>query len=120
MAFESLSDKLTQVFKKLRGKGKLTEADIKAAMREVRIALLDADVNYKVAKEFIASVTEKAMGQEVMESLTPAQQVVKVVNEELTALMGGEAARVHIKSKPPTVIMMCGLQGSGKTTHSAK
>lgn len=120
MAFESLSDKLTQVFKKLRGKGKLTEADIKAAMREVRMALLDADVNYKVAKEFIASVTEKAMGQEVMESLTPAQQVIKIVNEELTALMGGEAARVHIKSKPPTVIMMCGLQGSGKTTHSAK
>ena len=120
MAFESLSDKLTQVFKKLRGKGKLTEADIKAAMREVRMALLDADVNYKVAKEFIASVTEKAMGQEVMESLTPAQQVIKIVNEELTALMGGEAARVHIKSKPPTVIMMCGLKGSGKTTHSAK
>ncbi len=120
MAFESLSDKLTQVFKKLRGKGKLTEADIKAAMREVRMALLDADVNYKVAKEFIASVTEKAMGQEVMESLTPAQQVIKIVNEELTALMGGETARVHIKSKPPTVIMMCGLQGSGKTTHSAK
>ena len=120
MAFESLSDKLTQVFKKLRGKGKLTEADIKAAMREVRMALLDADVNYKVAKEFIASVTEKAMGQEVMESLTPAQQVIKIVNEELVALMGGEAARVHIKSKPPTVIMMCGLQGSGKTTHSAK
>ena len=120
MAFESLSDKLTQVFKKLRGKGKLTEADIKAAMREVRMALLDADVNYKVAKEFIASVTEKAMGQEVIESLTPAQQVIKIVNEELTALMGGETARVHIKSKPPTVIMMCGLQGSGKTTHSAK
>lgn len=120
MAFESLSDKLTQVFKKLRGKGKLTEADIKTAMREVRIALLEADVNYKVAKEFIADVTEKAMGQEVMESLTPAQQVIKIVNDELTALMGGEAVRVHIKSKPPTVIMMCGLQGSGKTTHSAK
>ena len=121
MAFESLSDRLAGVFKRLRGKGKLTEADIKAAMREVRTALLEADVNYKVAKEFIAGVTERAMGQEVMESLTPAQQVVKIVNEELTALMGGgEAARVRIKSKPPTVLMLCGLQGNGKTTHAAK
>lgn len=121
MAFESLSDRLAGVFKRLRGKGKLTEADIKAAMREVRTALLEADVNYKVAKEFIAGVTERAMGQEVMESLTPAQQVVKIVSEELTALMGGsEAARIHIKSKPPTVIMLCGLQGNGKTTHAAK
>lgn len=121
MAFDSLSDRLAGVFKRLRGKGKLTEADIKAAMREVRTALLEADVNYKVAKEFIAGVTERAMGQEVMESLTPAQQVVKIVNEELTALMGGEtAAYVHIKSKPPTVIMLCGLQGNGKTTHAAK
>ena len=121
MAFESLSDRLAGVFKKLRGKGKLTEADVKAAMREVRMALLEADVNFKVAKEFCAQVTERALGQEVMESLTPAQQVVKIVNEELTALMGGqEAARIRIKSKPPTVIMMCGLQGNGKTTHAAK
>ena len=100
MAFESLSEKLNQVFKKLRGKGKLSESDIKAAMREVRMALLEADVNYKVAKDFIAAVTEKAMGQEVMESLTPAQQVIKIVHEELCSLMGGEAERVRIKSKP--------------------
>ena len=121
MAFESLTERLNGVFKKLRGKGKLNEADIKAAMREVRMALLEADVNYKVAKDFCAQVSERAMGQEVMESLTPAQQVVKIVNEELTELMGGqEAARIHIKSKPPTVIMMCGLQGNGKTTHAAK
>ncbi len=121
MAFESLSGKLSAVFKKLRGKGKLSEQDIKDAMREVRMALLEADVNYKVAKDFIAGVTERALGQEVMESLTPAQQVIKIVNDELTALMGGEEpARIHIKSKPPTIIMMCGLQGAGKTTHSAK
>ncbi|WP_395150007.1 signal recognition particle protein [uncultured Allofournierella sp.] len=121
MAFESLSERLSGVFKRLRGKGKLTEADIKAAMREVRTALLEADVNYKVAKDFIAGVTERAMGQEVMDSLTPAQQVVKIVSEELTQLMGGEeAARIRIKSKPPTVLMMCGLQGNGKTTHAAK
>ena len=121
MAFESLSERLSGVFKRLRGKGKLTEADIKAAMREVRTALLEADVNYKVAKDFIAGVTERAMGQEVMGSLTPAQQVVKIVSEELTQLMGGEeAARIRIKSKPPTVLMMCGLQGNGKTTHAAK
>ncbi len=120
MAFESLSDRLSQVFKKLRGKGKLSEADIKTAMREVRMALLEADVNYKVAKDFIASVTERAVGQEVMDSLTPAQQVVKIVNEELTALMGEQNEYIHLKSTPPTVIMMCGLQGSGKTTHTAK
>ena len=121
MAFESLSERLSGVFKRLRGKGKLTEADIKAAMREVRTALLEADVNYKVAKDFIAGVTERAMGQEVMDGLTPAQQVVKIVSEELTQLMGGEeAARIRIKSKPPTVLMMCGLQGNGKTTHAAK
>ncbi len=119
MAFESLSERLT--FKKLRGKGKLNEQDIREAMREVRVALLEADVNYKVAKEFIADVTERAIGQEVMDSLTPAQQVVKIVNDELTALMGGdEAARIRIKAKPPTVIMLCGLQGAGKTTHAAK
>ncbi|MEG1477650.1 MAG: signal recognition particle protein, partial [Oscillospiraceae bacterium] len=121
MAFESLSEKLSAAFKRLRSKGKLTEADIKASMREVRMALLEADVNFKVAKDFIEQVTSRCMGAEVMESLTPAQQVIKIVNDELTLLMGGEdAARVHIKSKPPTVIMMCGLQGAGKTTHSAK
>ena len=121
MAFESLTDRLAGVFKKLRGHGKLSETDIKAAMREVRMALLEADVNYKVAKDFCAKVSERAMGQEVMESLTPAQQVVKIVNEELTALMGGEeAARVQLKSKGQTVLMLCGLQGNGKTTHAAK
>ena len=121
MAFESLTDRLDGVFKKLRGHGKLTEADIKAAMREVRMALLEADVNYKVAKDFCAKVSERAMGQEVMESLTPAQQVVKIVNEELVALMGGsEAARLNIKNKGQTIIMLCGLQGNGKTTHAAK
>ena len=121
MAFESLSERLNGVFKKLRGKGKLSEADIKAAMREVRMALLEADVNYKVAKDFCAQVSERAMGQEVMESLTPAQQVVKIVNEELTKLMGGEEPQtLHIKNKGQTVMMMCGLQGNGKTTHAAK
>ena len=121
MAFESLTDRLAGVFKKLRGHGKLNEADIKAAMREVRMALLEADVNYKVAKDFCAKVSERAMGQEVMESLTPAQQVVKIVNEELVALMGGEEApRLVIKNKGQTIIMLCGLQGNGKTTHAAK
>ena len=120
MAFESLSEKLAGAFKRLRQKGKLSESDIKTAMREVRMALLEADVNYKVAKDFIATVTERAIGAEVMESLTPAQQVIKIVNEELTNLMGSESKGIHINSKPPTVIMMCGLQGSGKTTHSAK
>ena len=121
MAFESLSDRLAGVFKKLKNHGKLSEADIKTAMREVRMALLEADVNYKVAKDFCARVSERAMGQEVMESLTPAQQVIKIVNEELTALMGGEeAARLIIKNKGQTVIMLCGLQGNGKTTHAAK
>ncbi len=121
MAFESLSDRLAGVFKKLKNHGKLTEADVKAAMREVRMALLEADVNFKVAKDFCAKVSERAMGQEVMESLTPAQQVIKIVNEELTALMGGEeAAQLHIKNKGQTVVMLCGLQGNGKTTHAAK
>ena len=121
MAFESLTDRLAGVFKKLRGHGKLTEADIKAAMREVRMALLEADVNYKVAKDFCAKVSERAMGQEVMESLTPAQQVVKIVNEELVALMGGEEAeKLIVKNKGQTIIMLCGLQGNGKTTHAAK
>ena len=121
MAFESLTDRLAGVFKKLRGHGKLTESDIKAAMREVRMALLEADVNYKVAKDFCAKVSERAMGQEVMESLTPAQQVVKIVNEELIALMGGDqAARLELRSKGQNILMLCGLQGNGKTTHAAK
>ena len=120
MAFEGLSEKLSGAFKRLRNKGKLSESDVKEAMREVRLALLEADVNYKVAKEFTAKVTERAIGSDVMESLTPAQMVVKIVNEELTALMGSETARLEFASQPPTVIMMCGLQGSGKTTHSGK
>jgi len=120
VAFEGLTDKLSAAFKKLRSKGKLNANDVKDAMREVRLALLEADVNYKVAKDFTATVTERAVGQQVMESLTPAQMVIKIVNEELVALMGGEAAPLAHASKPPTVLMMCGLQGSGKTTHSAK
>ena len=120
MAFENLSDKLSGVFKRLRSKGKLSESDVKAAMREVRRALLEADVNYKVAKDFTNAVTEKCVGEEVLESLTAAQTVIKTVRDELAALMGSEQARLRISSKLPTVIMMCGLQGSGKTTHSAK
>lgn len=120
MAFEGLSEKLSGAFKRLRNKGKLTESDVKEAMREVRLALLEADVNYKVAKSFTNKVTERAIGSDVMESLTPAQMVIKIVDEELTALMGSETARLEFASHPPTVIMMCGLQGSGKTTHSGK
>lgn len=120
MAFESLGDKLQGVFKKLRGKGKLTEKDIKDAMREVKLALLEADVNFKVVKDFVAAVSEKAVGQEIMESLTPGQQLVKVVNDELTQLMGGECSRLEFSAKPPTVIMLCGLQGAGKTTACGK
>lgn len=120
MAFDNLSDKLSGVFKRLRSKGKLNEADVKTAMREVRLALLEADVNYKVAKDFTNSVTEKCIGENVMESLTAAQMVVKIVRDELTALMGSEQARLKNANKIPTVIMMCGLQGSGKTTHCAK
>lgn len=120
MAFEGLSDRLDNAFKKLKSKGSLTESDVRDAMREVRLALLEADVNYKVAKDFTNSVTERAIGARVMESLTPAQMVIKIVNEELTALMGGTQARLASASHPPTVVMMCGLQGSGKTTHSAK
>ena len=115
MAFEGLADKLSNSFKKLRSKGKLTEADVKEAMREVRLALLEADVNYKVAKEFTAKVTERAVGSAVMESLTPAQMVIKIVNEELTSLMGGSEERLKSPAHPPAVIMMCGLQGAGKT-----
>lgn len=120
MAFEGLSDKLSAAFKKLRSKGRLTEPDVKEAMREVRLALLEADVNYKVAKDFVATVTERAIGADVLTSLTPAQQVIKIVNDELTSLMGTENIRINFSSKIPTIIMMCGLQGSGKTTHSAK
>jgi len=120
MAFESLSERLQGVFKKLRGKGKLTEKDIKEAMREVKVALLEADVNFKVVKDFINSVTEKALGQEVMESLTPAQQVIKIVHEELIKLMGSVESRLNLGSKVPAVIMMVGLQGSGKTTACGK
>ncbi len=120
MAFDSLSDKLASVFKKLRSRGKLSESDVKTAMREVRLALLEADVNYKVAKDFTNAVTEKCIGENVMESLTAAQMVIKIVRDELTALMGSEQARLKTSNKIPTVIMMCGLQGSGKTTHSAK
>ena len=119
MAFEGLSERLENSFKKLRAKGKLTEADVKDAMREVRLALLEADVNYKVAKDFTKSVTERAIGEDVMESLTPGQMVIKIVNEELTKLMGSTESRLACANHPPTVVMMCGLQGSGKTTHSA-
>lgn len=120
MAFEGLSDKLEAAFKKLRGKGKLTETDVRNAMREVRLALLEADVNYKVARDFTAKVTERAIGAQVMESLTPGQMVVKIVNEELTELMGGTRSRLASAPHPPTVVMMCGLQGVGKTTYCAK
>lgn len=120
MAFDSLADKLAGVFKNLRSKGKLSEADVKAAMRDVRLALLEADVNYKVAKEFTNKIAEKCIGENVMESLTAAQMVVKIVRDELTELMGSEQKRLNTSSKLPTVIMMCGLQGAGKTTHCAK
>lgn len=120
MAFENLSEKLSAAFKHLRSKGKLNESDVKEAMREVRLALLEADVSYKVAKDFVAKVSERAVGNEVMESLTPAQMVIKIVNEELTALMGGGEARLNSPSSPPSVVLFCGLQGSGKTTHAAK
>ncbi len=120
MAFEGLSEKLNAAFKALRGKGRLTEEDIKLAMREVRMALLEADVNYKVVKDFVSKVSERAVGADVLESLTPAQQVIKIVNEELTALMGGANARLTFANHPPTVVMMVGLQGAGKTTNVAK
>ena len=120
MAFESLSDKLTAAFKKLRGKGRLTAADIKEAMREVRLALLDADVSYKVVKDFTKTVTERASGSEVLEALSPAQMVIKIVNEELCSLMGGENQKLNIGSRSPSVVMLVGLQGAGKTTNGAK
>ncbi|MBO5110007.1 MAG: signal recognition particle protein [Clostridia bacterium] len=118
--FQSLSDKLANAFKKFRNKGKLTEADVKEGMREIKLALLEADVSFKVVKDFIKKVSERAVGAEVLESLLPAQQVVKIVNEELIALMGSTQAKLEISSKPPTVVMMTGLQGAGKTTHSGK
>ncbi|MBQ2829483.1 MAG: signal recognition particle protein [Oscillospiraceae bacterium] len=120
MAFEGLTEKLEATFKRLRGKGRLTEADVKEAMREVRLALLEADVSYKVVKDFVAAVTARAVGSDVLDSLTPAQQVIKIVNEELTSLMGGANAKLTFAPHPPTVVMMVGLQGAGKTTNVAK
>ena len=118
--FQNLTEKLANAFKKFRNKGKLTEADVKEGMREVKLALLEADVNFKVVKEFVKSVTERAVGSDVLESLLPAQQIVKIVNEELIKLMGSETPKINISPKPPTVIMMVGLQGAGKTTHTGK
>lgn len=118
--FGNLSEKLSEAFKKFKSKGKLTEADVRAGMREVKMALLEADVNFKVVKEFTKKVTERAVGAEVLESLLPAQQIIKIVNEELTSLMGGTQSKLTISSSPPTVVMMVGLQGAGKTTHAAK
>ncbi len=120
MAFESLTDKLSSVFKKLRGKGRLSQADVKEAMKEIKMALLEADVNFKVVKSFVATVTERAIGADVMESLTPAQMIVKIVNEELTALMGSEDSKLLVSPTPPTVVMLVGLNGAGKTTNAAK
>ena len=120
MPFEGLTEKLSNAIKKLRGKGRLSEADVKEAMREIRMALLEADVNYKVVKDFVARVTERAVGSDVLESLTPAQMIIKIVNEELTGLMGGESVKLNISSKPPTVVMLVGLNGAGKTTNGAK
>ncbi len=120
MAFEGLTEKLSAAFKKLRGKGRLSEADVKESMREIRLALLEADVSYKVVKDFIKRVTERAVGADVLESLTPAQMIVKIVNEELTALMGSDNQKIRMASQPPTVVMMVGLQGAGKTTNTGK
>lgn len=120
MAFEGLADRLQSTMQKIRGKGKVNEADVKEMMREVRLALLEADVNFKVVKDFVKRVSERSVGQEVLKSLTPGQQVIKVVKEELTELMGGEQSKIAVASKPPTVIMMVGLQGAGKTTTTGK
>ena len=120
MAFEGLTEKLSAVFKKLRGKGRLSESDVKEAMREIRLALLEADVSYKVVKDFVKNVTDRCVGSDVLESLTPAQMVVKIVNEELTALMGSENQKIANASNGPTVVMLVGLQGAGKTTNGAK
>ncbi len=118
--FQSLTDKINTAFKKFKNKGKLTEDDVKAGMREIKLALLEADVSFKVVREFIKKVTERAVGEDVLESLLPAQQIIKIVNEELTALMGGANEKIKISSRPPTIIMMAGLQGAGKTTHCGK
>ena len=120
MAFEGLSEKLNGIFKTLRGKGRLSESDVRTGMREVRLALLEADVSYKVVKEFVASVTERCVGSDVLDSLTPAQQIIKIVNEELTKLMGTTNAKLTQANRGPTVVMMVGLQGAGKTTNGAK
>lgn len=120
MAFEGLSDRLQATIQRMRGKGKVTEADIKAMMREVRLALLEADVNFKVVKEFVKTVSDRALGSDVMQSLTPGQQVIKIVQDELTQLMGGENSTIKMANKPPTVVMMVGLQGAGKTTTAGK
>lgn len=120
MAFEGLSDRLQATMQRMRGKGKVTEADIKAMMREVRLALLEADVNFKVVKEFVKTVSDRALGSDVMQSLTPGQQVIKIVQDELTQLMGGENSTIKMANKPPTVVMMVGLQGAGKTTTAGK
>ena len=120
MAFEGLTEKLSGVFKKLRSKGRLTEADVKAAMREIRLALLEADVSFKVVKDFVQATTEKCVGADVLESLTPAQMIVKIVNQSLTELMGSDNQKIAISPKPPTIVMLVGLQGAGKTTNGAK
>ena len=120
MAFEGLSSKLQSTFKKLTGKGKLSEKDVKDAMREVRLALLEADVNFKVVRDLVKKIGDRAVGQEIMKSLTPGQQVIKIVNEELTELMGGAYSRIATADKPPTIVMMVGLQGAGKTTTAGK
>ena len=118
--FSSLSEKITHIFSKLTKRGRLTELEIKEAMREVKIALLEADVNFMVVKNLINSITEKAVGEKVLKSLTPGQQVIKIVNEELTSIMGGTNEKLSVSSNPPTIILMCGLQGAGKTTMSGK
>ena len=118
--FQNLVDKMNNAFKKFKSKGKLTESDVREGMREIKLALLEADVNFKVVKDFVNKVTERAVGTEVLESLMPAQQIVKIVNEELTELMGGTNTKITISPKPPTIVMMTGLQGAGKTTHTAK
>lgn len=120
MAFEGLAGRLQETMNKIRGKGKVSEQDVKEMMREVRLALLEADVNFKVVKNFIKTVSERSVGQDVMKSLTPGQQVIKIVQEELTNLMGGEESKIAVSEKPPTVIMMVGLQGAGKTTTTGK
>ena len=120
MAFEGLTEKLSAAFKKLRGKGRLSEADVKEAMREVRLALLEADVSYKVVKNFTKNVTERAVGSDVLEALNPAQQVIKIVNEELVTLMGSDNQKINISSQSPSLVMLVGLQGAGKTTNGAK